>query len=71
MVDKHIEKEAVITQKFPGFIENKLYQRNMIFYLNELGWDKKNAVGTVFYFSRTFDRVSVERVVVQWNNDWI
>ena len=66
MVGKHVEKEAVIVQKFHGFVENKSYQRNTISYLNELCWvvDKKNAKGTVFYFSRTLDRVSIEVVVI-------
>lgn len=36
MVGKHVKKEAVIAQKFHGFIENKSYQRNKIFYLKSI-----------------------------------
>lgn len=32
----HVEKEAMLAQKFHGFIENKSYQRKIISYLNEL-----------------------------------
>lgn len=36
MVGKHVEKEAVIAQKFHRFTENESYQRNTISHLNEL-----------------------------------
>lgn len=64
MVGKHVKKEAVIAQKFHGFIENKSYQRNKIFYLKSIiEWQmRKKAISTVFHFSETVERV--ERVAV-------